>query len=284
MTKFTGNRVGYAFTGGAKYEGGVFDTTSQFILNKSKDWSNSFPLPILNTTDRTGQTVSSGVRGDDNASSLILAIPGGTASGISTSDTSPTGRISTIKTVSNTGVVNNTGTSKYYGGSMYLDGGAGPQTTAFLSISNVADFIPTSTSFTVEAWVYLTNYSSYTNWIFFTGNNAASTINYLYVSTSGIPYFRFGTQVNGGYVPLNTWTHIAGVRNLEDTTTKLFLNGRVVASANSTGTPQTNTGTCYVGAYYDSNWGATNPRHPFKGYINDLRVYNSAKYTNDFVV
>lgn len=283
MAKFTGNRVGYAFTGGAKYEGGIFDTTSQFALNKIKDWNNSVLLPVLNTTDRAGQTVTSGVRGDDSAKSLILAIPGGTASGISTSDASPAGRTSTIKTVSNTGVVNSTSYSKYYGGSMYLDGGAGPTTNAYLSISNVADFIPTSTSFTIEAWVYTTDYT-YTNWIFFTGNNAASTINYLYISTSGILNFRFGTSVSGPAVPLNTWTHIAAVRNLEDTTTKLFLNGKLVASANSASSPDTNTSTCYVGGYYDSNWGGANPRNPFKGYINDLRVYNSAKYFKDFIV
>jgi hypothetical protein len=283
MGKFTGNRVGYAFTGGARYEGGVFDITSQFALNKTKDWNNSFLLPILNTTNRAGQTITSGVRGDDSADSLILAIPGGTASGISTSDVSPATRTSTIKTVSNTGVVNSTSYSKYYGGSMYLDGGSGPTTNAFLSISNVADFIPTSRSFTIEAWVYTTDYTN-TNWIFFTGNNAASTINYLYISSTGIPNFRFGTAVSGGSVSLNTWTHIAAVRNLEDTTTKLFLNGRLAASANSASSPETNTATCYVGAYYDSNWGASNPRSPFKGYINDLRVYNIAKYTKDFII
>jgi hypothetical protein len=111
--------------------------------------------PVLNTTDTYGLVVGTGVRADANASSIVLAIPGGTASGLSLTDQSPTGRTSSIKTVTNVSVTNNTSVFKFYGGSARLNG------SARLQYGTSTDFQFNSTSnFTVELYVNFVNAAS----------------------------------------------------------------------------------------------------------------------------
>jgi hypothetical protein len=74
--------------------------------------------------------------------------------------------------------------------------------------------------------------------------------------------------VTNGNLPLNTWAHLALVRN--GSTTTLYLNGTSVASGTSTN-PTDNTSPLQMGT------------SGFIGYINDFRITNGlARYTSNF--
>jgi hypothetical protein len=128
-------------------------------------------------------------------------------------------------------------------------------------------------SFTVEAWVYLT--TSQENFVFDTRTSA---------STSGIG-FRIGSDnklyysdnannlLTGTTIPLNTWTHVAWVRN--GTTLTGYINGVNGGSVTDSNNITQNNG--YVGRVGFAAAGY------IAGYISNLRVVNgTAVYTSNF--
>ena len=138
--------------------------------------------------------------------------------------------------------------------------------------------------FTLEMWVYPTSYSStYNNGIYVGGANSSSYNIYLYVSPSGGSlgvYWYSGSggsdSVSGSPGPaLNTWSHIAFVR--KGSSYSLYLNGTRVAQKTSTVlTLKTPTSPASLGYYPD---GITN----WKGYIDDFKITNHAKYTGQYI-
>jgi len=254
-----------------------------------------------------------GTKSDDpNYSSVSLLLNGNGTNGSTTfTDSSSYGH--TVTPVGNAQI--STTQSKFGGSSMYFDGSGD-----YLEVPPSAGFDFDYGSFTVEAWIYLTangtTAAGTTNWpivnkhsIYNTqtstgGSNTAWAFRYspqqgnklVFVNriqasnfTEGVNLFtKYSTAVN---LSLNTWYHVAAVRN--GTTLKLFLNGQDVTDTNtgnydwSTINMSLDTGSIgqnkvRVGRIL----GGSNPGTVIwyaVGYIDDLRITKGvARYTSNF--
>jgi hypothetical protein len=183
----------------------------------------------------------------------------------------PVLRFNPFSTVAGSAPVASTGNSAWFDGSTgYLTSSAG---------SNVAF----SGDFTVEAWIYLnvpqsglttfiidSRSASATNgWYFGIGLNATSgTLSWGYGSTAVL------TDVSSTDLPKYTWNHVAYSR--QGATNRMFINGKLVASATDS-TVYTVGTTTTIGARYAS------PFNYFNGYMTDVRIVNgTALYTAAF--
>ena len=153
-----------------------------------------------------------------------------------------------------------------HGGSAYFDGGTGDYLQCATGIA-----IPSTGTFTIECWVYITVssvqilVSQYTN----TDPNRStfsidSTLNFNPVGIAG-----------STVVPLNQWNHCAVTRDSSNTL-RIFLNGKVDAtSANYTSAIQQIqtriSGFANTPTYVLNN-----------AYISGLRITNTAVYTSEF--
>jgi Concanavalin A-like lectin/glucanases superfamily len=166
--------------------------------------------------------------------------------------------------------------SSVIGGSGYFNG-----TTDYLTTPQNAAFNLGSGAFTVEAWVYYTGTpvnsrivglgtgavggSTYTGWTF----NINSSL-------SAINWYRYDgsteTNLNVAYTfSLNTWYHVAAVRN-GSSNLSIYVNGaRVYNNASaSVSYNNINSDPLYVGAIYDGAGGVSWKYFP--GYISNVRV------------
>lgn len=154
--------------------------------------------------------------------------------------------------------------------SNYFDGSGDYLTAA----SNAAYSFGTG-DFTIEAWIYVTNYAS-TCAIFDTrtsGNEASGVI--FYVRADGkIELYRSAAVVTASTaLSQNSWNHVAVTRS--GSTCTLWLNGVSVGTAtDSTNLTQQNS---FIGAAY------TGSANMMVGYISNLRVVKgTAVYTSAF--
>jgi hypothetical protein len=158
-------------------------------------------------------------------------------------------------------------------GSGYFDG-----TGDYLNTPSSAA-LTASGDFTIEAWIYPV-----------AGGTASGFVNTAGASTSGIFLGTFSSNLlmlklgsdSGGFtvtdtvaLPLNAWTHVAGVR-IGNTLT-LYKNGVSVGSTGSVNITAVNT-VAVVGRYYSDYNGFY-----YNGYISDARlVVGTAVYTTTF--
>jgi len=168
--------------------------------------------------------------------------------------------------------------SKFGGSSAYFDG-----TDDYLSLSTGPDFDFGTGDFTIDVYAYLGSYTGttdktllmkYTSW-------STDVDFYLVVKvTTGIIKFGAGDNlplvlVSNNAISLNTWTHIAVVRN--SGVTKLYVDG-IAQTSTHTGSviiPNGST-TLRIGSYNGSS-------EFWNGYIDDLRVTKGvARYTSNF--
>ena len=167
-------------------------------------------------------------------------------------------------------------TASVTGGSGYFDGSGD-----YLTVPAGSAFAYGTGQYTVEAWVYLTTYSAEPR-IF---AQTASAIEYFTLLVDSTGKVAHGTNagtsqtvVSSGTLPLNSWVHIAAVREGTGTNqTKLYING----VNDGTGTISGNfTNTTYVptiGRYTHS------ASQHVTGYISNFRVVKgSAVYTSNF--
>jgi hypothetical protein len=149
-------------------------------------------------------------------------------------------------------------------------------TNAYLTAPNNVAFNFGTGSVTVECWINLSAYTNSGSIIDF-GNGATSARLLLFQSnTSGnISAWSGGSSfiTSSSTVPLNTWTHVAFVRN--GSACALYLNGVSVGTAtNSNNWTDAN---CFIGTLND------NLTIFFSGYISNLRVVKgTAVYTSNF--
>ena len=160
--------------------------------------------------------------------------------------------------------------------------------TQYLSVANNAAFNLSTNNFTAEAWVYLTNSNAQQTIIGqWSGNVGGTTLSWIILTSNDANrYARFlisnnGSGVIGDYIstnaiPLNTWSHLALVRN--GSAFNLYLNGISVTSTSTS-----------VSVYYATNAitiGATSsPGQFLGGYISNARIINgTALYTASFTV
>jgi hypothetical protein len=157
----------------------------------------------------------------------------------------------------------------YYGN--YFDG-----STGYLSYTQSTAL--GTNNFTIECWVNIPSSPSVNYWLW--GYRNADTSPYFYISSTNIPRFTGDTTnflVSAVAMNLNTWNHIAVVRNgLGTNNLQMYLNGVSVASSSTTQS-FTFTGSQSIGkslistAYY------------MNGYISNFRIVNgTAVYTANF--
>lgn len=175
-------------------------------------------------------------------------------------------------TISNSNVIVSDIQSKFGGKSLYFDG------TAALTIKS--DLFNFGTDyFTVDWWEYCTGRSATRFALSINGGcgglcaGASGDANKLYVGSTGTSW----NLVNGAdafSVTKNTWVHWAVVRN--GTSIKTYRNGTLYWSGTISGSIYWNAAGLVVGSFlYDSS-------HYFGGYIDEFRVSNIARWTENF--
>jgi len=173
------------------------------------------------------------------------------------------------------GAVTSTTQQKYGTASMYTSGNSD-----YLTIPNSSEFNFGNGNFTIEAWIYHTGTSNYQS-IATCTNTAHSTYwQFRYFGGSGNFDFWVTGDTNGvtfnpgSQLTVNTWNHLAISRN--GSSWYGFLNGTQV------GATQTNT---FTMTDVDNALEIGGPGwlgQPFIGYIDELRISNSARYTANF--
>lgn len=164
-----------------------------------------------------------------------------------------------------------TAVSKFGTGSIFTNG-AGNYAVALASAASTL-----SGDFTIEFWMFRTTTGANT-YMFCLGDSFAATGLEVYLSTTGTILTLYSGNAaritSSTTIPQNAWVNIAVVRS--GTTVTLYLNGT------SVGTPWTSSatfsGAVYVGAeFYNNAIGGA-----FTGYIDELRITKSARYTANY--
>ena len=162
--------------------------------------------------------------------------------------------------------------------SVYFDGTGDYLTVAANAAFNMG---AASNNFTMECWVYQTANSG-TRGLFGPrpSTNSGFDAGYGFYIQDGVPTFQVWTlgsfaadTATGPTIPLNTWTHIAGVRNSSQI--RVYVNG-LGGTAVSTTRNGDNSSPFYIGSYEGANY-------LFTGYISNVRVLKGiAQYTANF--
>ena len=242
-------------------------------------------MPIL-TTNASGTSAIGGVNDDLFASSLQFAIPCGTSSGINLTDQNPSGRTSALRNITNGGSLSgNTSISKYYGGSLYIQGGA--QGSFSTNVWNSIGSGP----FTVEMWVYLASSSmsegygstiiscrgggdNSTGWYSVGFGGIAGNVPKLFMNMSGGINHTISDDGSNAQFPSGVWTHIAQTKDSSNNI-RTYRNGIKIAQGNSSQSLN-NVNRGLIGGHDYEAFGS------FQSfYLNDIRIYNTAKYTGD---
>lgn len=163
-----------------------------------------------------------------------------------------------------------------YNSNLYFDG------TSWISAPNFADFNPT-TAITVEFWMKRDTTGAQ-NLLQNLVNKSGSTNRYNWAMSLG----NSGTQVNfslnsGAAVcsspvtatPLGRWYHLAGTWSQASGLMKLYINGDSVASFSYAGPINNDPDSLCVGGIGAANFIGNR----FKGQIDDIRVWSTAKTT-----
>jgi hypothetical protein len=180
-----------------------------------------------------------------------------------------------------------TAESKFGGASAVLDG-----TGDYLSAASDSRF-DLGNTYTIEFWVRPATTPSYNFGLVHRGFYTTTTNNWDGLAfsirclngTGSLRFYFYGTtnaneQVINvtGALALNTWTHVAMVRN--GSTGYAFINGVQSGTISGLNTPGSSTKTLQIG-----RWDFSAGAEDFNGYIDDLRITKGvARYTSNFTV
>lgn len=179
--------------------------------------------------------------------------------------------------------------SKFGTSSLYCSP-LGPLGNNFVRVNQTSATNFTTGDFTAEAWIYPTSYAATYSRFIQAQNSDANTANYTFtveLSSTGTPMFAvynggsgYTATATGTTAPLNTWTHVMGVKS--GTTIYVFVNGVLAGSAtcpitlnNTLSGGKINIGGENAGGY---------PNLQFRGYIDEVRLSNVARFTSGFTV
>ncbi len=183
------------------------------------------------------------------------------------------------------------------GGATGGTGGTGPNAcrgilfdgVSAIAKTGAADAYSPATSITAEAWVYPTASNAYGILVAHWGTTITSTGSWALFITSDKLEFAVSTAGNdvvkssaSTTLALNKWTHVAGVFNASTQSAQAFVDG-VPTTATAVGAAKVHQPTnipLTLGAYdYPTS---TDLQAAFKGYIDEVRVSNVARYTAAF--
>lgn len=160
---------------------------------------------------------------------------------------------------------------------MYFDGTGDYLQTAPSQLFNVG-----ASDFTIEFWIYPTSFAA-TSYPIYSASarakadcialetNTSGVIN-AYVTASGGAAWSIVTAGNVGTLTLNTWNHVALVRN--GSAFRGYVNGVQGGMTTSSSSA--------VASFDGWNIGFNGASAYFTGYIDDLRITRSARYTGPF--
>jgi hypothetical protein len=200
---------------------------------------------------------------DPNFSSVSLLLHMDGANG-STTFTDSSSNALTV-TASGTAQVSTT-QSKFGGASASISG------SSFLSVADNALFEVGSGDFTIEAWVYITSSSGFKSVVsklagFGPYLMAVNGTSYVYYLSSAGTSWDLASGVSGGTVSLNTWTHLALVRN--GSTVTPYLNGTAGTATTTSSALNDNVYPLVIGADRFNAAGLMGDY--FNGYIDEVR-------------
>jgi hypothetical protein len=247
-------------------------------------------LPILNT-DGGGKVARVGVRTDSYYTNLKLAVPFvGVATDVVQQINGNSASMTSFTANNATFAVHPTAGSPY-GTGLYLN-----SVSDYPNINYAAgtfNFLHNQTgSGTVEFWMY---------------NGAFSTEASMVMGIAGSPDIGFGVQMassttlqavisrgvsgssrNSGTasIPQNAWSHIAVTKTINGSNAelKLYVNGVLSASNTSiTASDLSNSNSTYSYFRIGQNIGDETARGWTNYYMNDLRIYDTVKYTQNFI-
>jgi hypothetical protein len=260
---------------------GYFDTQTIFlVLEYNGDDSTTDPIPsvfdsytkfILNTPNGDGALV---VASDlDSYTKLLLHFNS------DYTDSSASGH-----TVTSTGASITSSERRFGAGSVSFDG-----TSSYLAVPDSTDFEFGSGTFTIDFWVHYTAWSGQLGYNCPIGKcyNSNTTNPWFFeISSSTVNFYHYnGGWINAGgsfSLILNTWHHIAVVRNSSNLIT-LYINGIATGTTRTySGDMGNNSDDVTIGTRYIAGVGDWDAR-AVTGYIDELRVSKGiARWTTNF--
>jgi hypothetical protein len=202
---------------------------------------------------------------DPQFTSVSLLLHGNGTNG-STTITDSSRIPKTVTAVGNAQI--STAQSKFGGSSMLFDG-----TGDWMQTPKSLDFAFGTADYTIELWFYLLSGDPNLRLVEFEGNADNLSCNISTSNSGTLSYFNGSTNTlsSAGLYAINTWNHLALVRN--SGTAKVYLGGTsVITQATTPNT--TSPRILYIG-------GASSTT--FNGYIDDLRITKGvARYTANF--
>jgi hypothetical protein len=197
--------------------------------------------------------------------SLLLSMKGDNG-GTEFIDWSPSSKELTIEG----NVCTVTNESKYYGSSGYFDG-----VGDYLRCDKVADELANQPAFTMEAWVHRLSGASGQEAIF--SIHDSSGLNIIIFTLTNIFGSSFSTR-SFSPPPVGLWNHVAFVRDVS--AIRVYFNGVLLIEENATVNNVLSSHLFTIGQEYDSS--PLTATDFFKGYMNDVRVTKTARYTTNF--
>lgn len=164
-----------------------------------------------------------------------------------------------------------TAQSKFGGSSALFDG-----TGDYIAVEPASDFAFGTNDFTVEMWVRFNSLPSAGNYVVFYDHRPTSTSGaYISLTLKGstIVYYSDADRITSSTISTGTWYHLALSRS--GTSTKMFIDGTQAGSTYTDSTSYLST-KLFVGGDSLSNTSLYN------GWIDEIRVSNSARYTTTF--
>ena len=162
--------------------------------------------------------------------------------------------------------------AKFGGGSALFNTG-----TTHLTASGSQNAMAFTGPFTIEMWVYQTASPSGGGYTIAGAHNGSGWLLQLKPTTTRFYITGSNLAVFSETLTNNTWYHLAVVREESGGVVKFYLDGTLKATSASTPSTMPSNSDLFIGAYRSGS----NSQN-FKGYIDDFRILNFAKYTSNF--
>lgn len=187
------------------------------------------------------------------------------------------------KTITSGGGATISTTQAKFGSSSLAVSIAGSNSTQYISIPSTGDMVIGTGAFTYECWVYITAFNGSAGTAGYIIDNRASNTDpngfgiSASTSNNGILVGGFGsnTLITGSNtLSTNTWYHVAVTRSVTGTIT-LWIDGFSKGTATSSNS-LTPTVATFIGR------GVATTTQTFRGYIDEVRLSNTIRYTTTF--